>query len=121
MARPGLAMAMAKAMAMATAMAADAAAVIRPEHAGGADLHENQLFIEKCCFNPILIILEPSNPQKWIRLEILHQKMVSGGPEVKIYVFSWRICYSLGSYCWHPWLGRVKFDSLGGRGGGPLH
>ena len=33
------------AMPMATAMAA--AAVIRPEHAGGADLHENLLFIEK--------------------------------------------------------------------------
>ena len=79
MARPGLAMAMAKAMA--TAMAA--AAVIRPEHAGGADLHENQLFSEKRWFRPILVIFEPSRSQKWIRLKILHQKMVSGRLEVK--------------------------------------
>ena len=71
-------------VAMAMAMAMAAAAVIRPEHAGGADLHENQLFIEKRCFRPILVIFEPSRPQKWIRLEILHQKMVSGGLEVKI-------------------------------------
>ena len=27
---------------------------------------------------PILVILGPSRPQKWIRLEILRQKMVSG-------------------------------------------
>ena len=59
---------MAIAMAMATAMAV---AVIRPEHAIGADLHENALFIEKRCFRPILVILGPSRPQKWIRLEIL--------------------------------------------------
>ena len=54
-------------MAMATAMA-----VIRPEHAEGGQIHENQLFIEKRCFRPILVIFEPSRPQKWIRLEILH-------------------------------------------------
>ena len=73
-----LATAMAIAMAMATAMAV---AVIRPEHAIGADLHENRLFIEKLVFRPILIILEPSRPQKWIRLEILRWKTVSGGVE----------------------------------------
>ena len=27
----------------------------KPEHAGGADLHENQLFIEKRCFSSILV------------------------------------------------------------------
>ena len=75
---------MAIAMAMAAAAAAAAAAVIRPEHAEGARNHENRLFIEKRYFTSILAILEPSRPQKWIRLEILHQKMVSGGPEVKI-------------------------------------
>ena len=53
---------------VATAMAV---AVIRPEHAIGADLHENQLFIENRVFRRILVILEPSRPQKWIRLEIL--------------------------------------------------
>ena len=47
----------------------------------GADLHENQLFIEKRCFRSILVISGPSRPQKWIRLEILHRKMVSGGLE----------------------------------------
>ena len=56
------------AMAMATAMAV---AVIRPEHALGADLHENQLFIEKLRFKPILVISGPSRPQNWIWLEIL--------------------------------------------------
>ena len=69
------------AVAMATAMAV---AVIRPEHALGADLHENRLFYEKRCFRPILVISGPSRPQKWIRLEILRWKMVSGGLEVKI-------------------------------------
>ena len=59
------------AAAAATAAATAAAAVIRPEHAGGADLHENQPFIEKCVFRPIWAILEPSRRQKWIRLEIL--------------------------------------------------
>ena len=66
------------AMAMATAMAV---AVIRPEHAIGADLHENRFFIEEQCFRPILVISGPSRPQKWIRLEILRWKMVSGGLE----------------------------------------
>ena len=47
----------------------------------GADLHENQLFIEKLCFSPILVISEPSRPQKWIWLEILRWKMMSGGLE----------------------------------------
>ena len=75
-----MAMAMATTMAMATAMAM---AVIRPGYAIGADLHENRL-TEKHCFSSSLVISEPSRPQKWIRLEILHQKMVSGGPEVKI-------------------------------------
>ena len=54
----------------------------------GADLHENQLFIEKRCFRPNLVISGPPRPQKWIRLEILHWKMVSGGLEVKIEVIS---------------------------------
>ena len=58
------------AVAMATAMAM--AAVIRPEHAEGGRNHENRFFIEKRCFRPILVILGPSRPQKWIRLEILH-------------------------------------------------
>ena len=57
---------------MATAMA-----VIRPEHAEGGRIHEKLPFIEKHCFGPILVILAPSRPQKWIRLEILHRKMVS--------------------------------------------
>ena len=30
----------------------------------GADLHENQLFIEKRCFTPFLVISGPSRPQK---------------------------------------------------------
>ena len=66
------------AIAMATAMAV---AVIRPEHALGADLHENRLLYEKHYFRPILVISGPSRPQKWIRLEILRWKMVSGGLE----------------------------------------
>ena len=49
----------------------------------GADLHENQLFIEKRCFRPILVISGPSRPQKWIRLEILRQKMVLRGLETQ--------------------------------------
>ena len=68
-------------MAIAMAAAAAAAAVIRPEHAEGAWNHESRLFIETRYFGPILDILGPSRPQKWIRLEILHQKMVSGGLE----------------------------------------
>ena len=44
----------------------------------GADLHENQLFIEKRRFRSIWVISGPSRPQKWIRLEILRWKMVSG-------------------------------------------
>ena len=68
-----------------------AVAVIRPEHAIGADLHENRLFYEKRYFSPILIISVPSRPQKWIRLEILRWKMVSGGLEVKIKAISWLI------------------------------
>ena len=67
-----VAMAMAMAMAMAVAMAtAMAVAVIRPEHAIGAVLQENQLFYEKRCFRFILVISGTSRPQKWIRLEIL--------------------------------------------------
>ena len=69
---------MAMAMAMATAMAV---AVIRPEHAIGADLEKNRLFYETPYFRPILVISGPSRPQKWIWLEILCWKMVSGGPE----------------------------------------
>ena len=61
-------------MAMATAMAV---AVIRPERA----IQENLLFYEKRYFRPILVIFGPSRPQKWIRLEILHWKTVSGGLE----------------------------------------
>ena len=65
---------------MAMAMAV---AVIRPEHAGSgrADLHENRCFIERLVFINIFIISGPSRPQKWIRLEILRWKMVSGGLE----------------------------------------
>ena len=75
-------MAMAMAMAMATAMAtAMAVAVIRPEHAIGAELEKNRLFYETRYFRPILVISGPSRPQKWIRLEILHWKMLSGGLE----------------------------------------
>ena len=55
---------------------------------GGADLHENQLFIEKCSFSSILSISEPSRPQKWIRLEISGRMVVSGGLEVKIEAIS---------------------------------
>ena len=47
----------------------------------GADLHENELFIEKRCFRPILVNFGPSRPQKWIRLEILVKMVVSGGLE----------------------------------------
>ena len=72
-----VAMAMAMAMAMATAtatakaMAMAVAAVIRPEHAEGERNHQNRFFIEKRCFRHFLVILGPSRPQKWIRLEIL--------------------------------------------------
>ena len=69
---------------MATAMAtAMAVAVIKPEHAIGADLEKNRLFYETPYFRSILVISGPSRPQKWIRLEILRWKMVSGGLEVK--------------------------------------
>ena len=68
-------------MAMAAAAAAAAAAVIRPEHAEGGQIHENRLFIEKRYFRPILVILGPSRPQKWIRLEISVRMVVSGGLE----------------------------------------
>ena len=84
MAWPGLAMAIAMAIAMAMAMAvatAMAVAVIRPEHAIGADLHENLLFYEKLGFRPSLVISGPSRPQKWIRLKFLRWKMVLGGLE----------------------------------------
>ena len=47
----------------------------------GADLHENRLLIEKLCISIILLISGPSRPQKWIRLQILRWKMVSGGLE----------------------------------------
>ena len=80
-----MAMAMAKAMAMAMAMAAAAAAaaaaVIKPEHAGRGRPPRKSTFIKKHCFRLILTIFELSRPQKWIRLEILHQKMVLGGLE----------------------------------------
>ena len=58
----------------------------------GADLHENRLFIEKRCFRPIFIIFGPSRPQKWIRLEILRWKMVSGGLETQNSAISCKIC-----------------------------
>ena len=38
--------------------------------------------IEKHSFSSILVILEPSRPHKWIRLEI-SLRMISGGLEVK--------------------------------------
>ena len=56
---------------------------------GGADLHENLLFIEKCNFSSVLSISGPSRPQKWIRLEISGRMVVSGGLEVKIEPISW--------------------------------
>ena len=60
-------------------MALAAAAVMRPEHAGRGRPPRKSTFSK-----PFLVFFEPSRPQKWIRLEILHQKMVSGGPEVEI-------------------------------------
>ena len=57
----------------------------------GTDLHKKLLFIGKPCFRSILVISGPSRPQKWIRLEILRWKMVSGGLEVKIKAISWQI------------------------------
>ena len=72
-------------LAMATAMAV---AVIRPEHAIGADLEKNRLFYETRYFRPILVISGPSRPQKWIRLEISVKMVVSGGLEVKIKAIS---------------------------------
>ena len=56
---------------------------------GGADLHENRLFIEKCNFSSILTISGPSRPRKWIRLEISGRMVVSGGLEIKIEAISW--------------------------------
>ena len=73
-----MAVAMAMAMTMATAMAV---AVIKPQHAIGADLHENWFFIEKHVFSVILVISEPSRPQRWIWLKIRRWKMVSEGLE----------------------------------------
>ena len=67
-------------MAMAMAMAM-AVAVNRPERAGRGGPPRTLTFIEQRFFMPIVVILEPSRPQQWIRLEILHRKMVSGGPE----------------------------------------
>ena len=49
----------------------------------GADLHENRFSIEKLSFRPILVISGTSRPQNQIELEILHQKIVSGGLETK--------------------------------------
>ena len=72
------------AMAMAMAAAAAAAAVIRPEHAEGARNHKNRLFIEKRYFGPILAILGPSRPQKWIRLEISTRMVLLRGLESTI-------------------------------------
>ena len=67
-------MAIAKAMAVATAM-------IRPEHLAGARNHEIRLFMKKPSVWSILIISGPSRTQKWIRLNILFWKIVSGGLE----------------------------------------
>ena len=72
------------AMAIAIAMAV---AVIRPERIR-ADLHENRLFIGKRISKLIWVILGPSRPQKWIRLEISVRMMVSGGLEVKFKAIS---------------------------------
>ena len=55
---------------------------------GGADLHENRLFIEKCNFSSILTISGPSRPQKWIRLEISGRMVVLGVLEVNIEAIS---------------------------------
>ena len=72
-----IAMAMSMAMAMAKAMAvAMALAVIGLSMRTGADLHENQLFIEKQYFGPNLIISGPFRFQKWIWLQILRWKIV---------------------------------------------
>merc|ERR1712078_247752 len=68
-----------------------AVAVIRPEHAIGANLHENLLFYKKHKSMTILVISGPSRPQKWIRLEILRWKMVLGGLEIKIKAISSQI------------------------------
>ena len=62
-----------------------AVAVIKPENAyRGRPPRKSTFFYEKHCFKFILITFDPSRPQKWIRLEILHKKIVSGSPEVKI-------------------------------------
>ena len=63
---------LAMAMAMATAMAV---AVIRPEHAIGADLHKNRLFIK----NTILSVF-------WSFLDVLDLKNGSGS---KFYAGKW--------------------------------
>ena len=65
-------------LAMAIAMAT---AVIRPEHAYRGRPPRKSTFLQKTKFKPILVISGPSRPQKWIRLEILRWKMVSGGLE----------------------------------------
>ena len=66
-------------------------AVIRPEHAYRGRPPRKSTFYWKLCFRVILVISGPSRPQKWIRLEILRWKMVSGGLEVKIKAISWQI------------------------------
>ena len=91
-----VAMAIAMAMAMAMAAAAAAAAVIRPEHAGRGRPPRKSTFIEKRSFRPILAILEPSRPQKWIRLEISSRMVLSGGLEVKNKATSLKIYGSEG-------------------------
>ena len=65
---------------------------------GGADLHESQLFIEQRCFGLILVILGPSRPQKWIRLEFSRRMVLSGGLEVKHKAISWKIYGSEGGF-----------------------
>ena len=57
----------------------------------GADLHENQLFIEKRSFRSFLVISGPSRPQKWIRLEISGRMVLSGGLETQNKCISWQI------------------------------
>ena len=65
---------------------------------GGAQIYENRLFIENHCFNIILVILGPSRPQKWIRLEFSRRMVLSGGLEVKHKAISWKIYGSEGGF-----------------------
>ena len=67
---------MAMAVAMATAMA-----VIRPERAKGAWTHENSLFRNKHRFDAILIIFDPSRPQKVDPAGSFALEKAAGGPE----------------------------------------